>query len=110
AILLSTLGLNAYRRLLAPLLYLYFLVPTGEFLVPILQDFTASAAVHGLTLVGVPVFSDGVLIEVSAGRFVVAEECAGLRFLIASVAFGVFFAVITYQSHWRRIAFIALSI
>jgi exosortase A len=110
AILLSTLGWTAYRRLLAPLLYLYFLIPTGEFLVPFLQDFTASMAVDGLKLVGVPVFSDGFFIEVPAGKFVVAEECAGLRFLIASVAFGVFFAVITYRSYVRRAAFIVLSI
>src|SRR4029077_461187 len=49
-------------------------------------------------------------IDVPAGKFVVAEACAGLRFLIASVAFGVFFAVITYRSRWRRIAFIGLSV
>jgi exosortase A len=110
AILLSTLGWSAYRCLLAPLLYLYFLVPTGEFLVPVLQDFTSSMAVDGLRLAGVPVLSDGIFIEVPAGKFFIAEECAGLRFLIASIAFGVFFAVITYQSRLRRFSFIALSI
>jgi exosortase A len=110
ALLLSVLGWSAYRSLLGPLLYLYFLVPTGEVLVPFLQDFTANMAVHGLRLMGVPVFSDGVFIDVPAGRFVVAEECAGLRFLIASIAFGVFFAVITYRSYLRRAIFIALSI
>lgn len=110
AILLSLMGWAAYRRLMAPLLYLYFLVPTGEFLVPYLQDITAGMTVRGLHLVGVPVISDGVFIEVPAGKFVVAEECAGLRFLIASVAFGVFFAVITYESWTRRALFIALSV
>lgn len=110
AILLALLGWSAYKALLAPLLYLYFLVPSGEVLVPYLQDFTASMAVRGLRLVGIPVFSDGVFIEVPAGKFVVAEECAGLRFLIASIAFGVFFAVITYRSSTRRAIFIALSI
>src|ERR1051326_5951026 len=110
ALLLSMLGWSAYRSLLGPLLYLYFLVPTGEVLVPFLQDFTANVAVHGLRLMGVPVFSDGVFMDVPAGRFVVAEECAGLRFLIASIAFGVFFAVITYRSYLRRAIFIALSI
>ncbi len=109
-ILVSLLGWTAYKRLLAPLLYLYFLVPSGEVLVPYLQDFTARMTVYGLQLVGVPVFSDGVFIEIPAGRFVIAEECAGLRFLIASVAFGVFFAVITYRSYLRRVIFIALSI
>ena len=109
-ILLATLGGSAYRKLLAPLLYLYFLVPTAEFLVPALQDFTARFAVLGLQLFGVPVFSDGIIIEVPAGDFIVAEACAGLRFLIAAVAFGVFYAVEMYESRYRRAAFIALSI
>ena len=110
AIFLSTLGWTAYRRLMAPLLYLYFLVPSGEYLAPSLQDFTARMVVHGLHLVGVPVFSDGVFIEIPAGKFVIAEECAGLRFLIASVAYGVFFSVITYRSWVRRSVFSALSV
>src|SRR5262249_29732051 len=107
---LTILGWRAYRALLAPLLYLYFLVPTGYFLVPTLQDVTSWFAVGGIKLVGIPVFSDGTFIEVPSGSFVVAEACAGLRFLIASVAFGVLFAVLMYRSYWRRAAFIALSI
>ena len=110
AILLSVLGGAVYRRLLAPFLYLYFLVPSGEFLVPSLQGFTAQFAVIGLQLLGIPVFSDGVFIEVPAGRFEVAEACAGLRFLIAAVAFGVFYATEIYESRWRRIVFIGLSV
>jgi len=110
AALLSLLGWPAYKRLLAPLLYLYFLVPSGEFLVPALQDFTAAFVVKGLHLFGVPVYSDGVFIEVRSGRFLIAEECAGIRFLIASVAFGTFYAIVMYQSRWKRAAFVALSI
>jgi exosortase A len=109
-VLFCVLGSNIYRRLLAPFLYLYFLVPSGEFLVPSLQDFTARFSVLGLQLLGIPVFSDGVFIEVPAGQFEVAEACAGLRFLIAAIAFGVFYATEIYQSRSRRVAFIALSI
>jgi exosortase A len=108
--LLSVLGGTVYRRLLAPFLYLYFLVPSGEFLVPSLQDFTAHFSVFGLQLLGIPVFSDGVFIEVPAGKFEVAEACAGLRFLIAAIAFGVFYATEIYDSWLRRIGFMALSV
>jgi exosortase A len=102
--LLGTLGAACYRRLAAPFLYLYFLVPSGAFLIPALQAFTAKFSVVGLHILGIPVFSNGAVIEVPAGTFAVAEACAGLRFLIAAVAFGVFFAVITYRS------FISLSV
>src|SRR5205823_14863287 len=50
------------------------------------------------------------LIAVPAGNFAVAEACAGLRFLIAAVAFGVFYATEIYESRVRRMIFIALSI
>jgi len=110
SIALAVLGWRAYRGMLLPLLYLFFLVPSGYFLVPYLQDFTAVVAIWGLKLAGVPVYSDGVFIDIPAGNFVIAEACAGLRFLIASVAFGVFFAGLMYRSRVRQAAFVALSV
>ena len=107
---LAVLGWTAFRVMLTPFLYLFFLVPFGYFLVPYLQSWTAAFAVTALKLVGVPVYSDGLLIEVSSGTFVVAEACAGLRFLIASVALGAFFSALVYRSWKRRLAFLALSI
>lgn len=109
-IALAVLGRAVYRAMLTPFLYLFFLVPFGYFLVPSLQEWTAAFAVTGLRLVGIPVYWDGLLIEVPSGNFVVAEACAGLRFLIASLAFGVFFAALVYRSRVRWLAFIALSI
>jgi exosortase A len=110
AIALAILGWRAYRAMLVPFLYLFFLVPTGYFLVPWLQQWTAAFAVSCLRLIGIPVYSDGVFIEVPSGNFVVAEACAGLRFLVASVAFGVFFAALVYRSRVRWFVFIVMSI
>lgn len=110
AIALAVVGPRVYRLMLTPFLYLFFLVPFGYFLVPTLQHFTAWFTVEGLRLVDIPVYWDGTLIEIPAGRFVVAEACAGLRFLIASVAFGVFFAALMYKSRLRWIGFVALSV
>ncbi len=96
-ILLAALGGRVYRRLLGPLLYLYLLVPSGEYLVPHLQDMTARFAVDLLQAFNVPVYSDGIMISIPEGDFIVAEACAGLRFLIASLAFGIFFALMVYR-------------
>jgi exosortase A len=109
-VLLVALGPRPARLLLAPLLFLFFLVPTGAFLVPSLQKITAHIAVGGLRALNIPVFSDGFMIEIPEGTFEVAEACAGLRFLIASAVFGCFFAVVMYRSSIRRAAFIILSI
>ena len=109
-VLLVALGPRVFRLLLAPLLFLFFLVPSGAFLVPTLQKITARISVAGLNLLDIPVFSDGFMIEIPEGTFEVAEACAGLRFLIASIVFGCFFAVVMYQSFVRRAVFIALSV
>jgi exosortase A len=110
ALLLAVLGRRIYRMLHFPFLYLFFLVPTGDFLVPYLQDFTAWFVVTGLRLSNVPVYSDGFLIAIPNGNFYVAEACAGLRFLIAMVALGVLFADFTFRSALRKIGFVALCI
>jgi exosortase A len=109
-LLLAVLGWRLFRALLAPVLFLFFLVPFGAFLVPTLQRFTAAFATNGLSLVGIPVFADGLVIEIPEGSFEVAEACAGLRFLIASVVFGCFYATIVYRSKWCRLFFVFLSI
>jgi exosortase A len=107
---MAVLGWRLYRALSGALLYLFFLVPFGLFLTPVLQTFTAHFIDLGLNLIGIPHFITDMTIEISAGTFYVAEACAGLRFLIASIAFGVFFALLNYRSPGRRVAFIVASI
>jgi exosortase A len=109
-VVLVALGPRVFRLLLAPLLFLFFLVPSGAFLVPTLQKITAQISIAGLELLHIPVFSDGFMIEIPEGTFEIAEACAGLRFLIASIVFGCFFAVVMYQSASRRALFITLSL
>jgi exosortase A len=107
---LSVLGWRLCFRLLGPLLYLYFLVPFGAFLTPALQGFTTSFIVHGLNILNIPNYSDGYAIEIPEGSFLVAEACAGLRFLIASIAFGCLYVMLMYRSPIRRAVFILVSI
>jgi exosortase A len=109
-VLLVTLGPRLFWQLLAPFLFLFFLVPSGAFLVPSLQAITADIAVAGLQLLHIPVFSDGLMIEIPEGPFEIAEACAGLRFLIASSVFGCFFAVVMYRSFLKRLLFIIMSL
>src|SRR5439155_5165478 len=109
-VLLVVLGLRLVWLLLAPLLFLFFLVPSGAFLVPSLQTVTTDIVIAGLHGLHIPVFSDGYMIEIPEGPFEIAEACAGLRFLIASTVFGCFFAVVMYRSLWRRALFILMSV
>lgn len=104
------LGDKVVRTLAFPLAYLFFAVPLGEALIPPLRDFTAAFAVKGLQLSNVPIYWEGRYLTIPTGHFLVAEACSGLRYLIASLALGTFYAYITYRSYWRRAMFIVASI
>ena len=107
---LAILGKRLWWAMAGPLLYLYFLVPFGEFLTPQLQDVTTWFIRQGVDILGIPAYIDGYIIEIPQGTFFVAEACAGLRFLIASIAFGCLYALMMYRSPTRRGLFILVSI
>ena len=107
---LGILGWRIYRAMIAPFLYLFFLIPFGGFLTPALQNFTTQFTKIGLDFLGIPNFVTGNTIEISAGVFYIAQACAGLRFLIAAIAFSVLYALLIFKSFWRRALFILLSL
>src|SRR6185437_6596826 len=104
------LGPLLYWRLCGPLLYLYFLVPFGAFLTPKLQDITTVFVDHGLRILHIPAYTTGYTIEIPEGTFMIAEACAGLRFLIAAIAFGCLYSLVMYRTALKRTIFILVSI
>lgn len=110
AVVWALLGTRVAAHIAFPLAYLFFAVPFGEFLVPALQDITATFTVAGLRWSGIPVLWEGRYFQIPSGMFEVAEACSGVRYLIASLALGTLYAYITYRSLWRRAAFIVLSL
>lgn len=107
-LILATLGWHIFRKIAFPCLYLFFLVPTGQYLIPPLQDITAKFVQVGLDLFGITYFQDGLLFELVNGRYEIAEACAGLRFLVATVALGALFAHLMYR-RWSKIIIFMVS-
>lgn len=110
ALVLGTLGWRIGLAMAAPLLYLVFLVPFGAFTVPALQSLTARMVDIGLDWTGIPHYVDDLLIDIPEGTFYVAEACAGLRFIIAALAFGALYAFVMFRSPWRRLAVMVLAL
>jgi len=107
--ILAVWGWPAVRSVFFAVAYLLFAVPFGEFLTGHLQDFTAAFVVQALRLMHIPVYSNGIFISIPNGNFEVAEACAGVRFLIATVAIGTLFSYLSYRSWTRKLIFVALS-
>ena len=108
--LLTVTGIAFCRPIVFPLVYTVFAIPFGKFLVPDLQDFTASFSVALLRLSDIPVFFEGLYISIPTGNFVVAEACSGINYLIASVALSTLYAYLQYQKTYKRVLFIAASV
>src|SRR3546814_15299898 len=69
-----------------------------------------SISVVLLHLSGIAAEMQGVFITTKAGFFEVAEECSGVNFLIAMLAYAVFAAHLCFRSWTRRILFVALAL
>lgn len=106
----TVLGTSATRALLFPLAFLFFAVPLGEEIVPVLQDVTALFTVKGLQLSGIPVLLEERIIYVPSGIYEVVEACSGIRYVIPAFILGCLFSNLVYNSAIRRLAFITASV
>jgi exosortase A len=107
---LTVLGPAAVRALLFPIFYLVFLIPVGDEIVPAMQTLTAKMTMALLDLANVPAKLNGVFITTPTGWFEVAEACAGVKFLVAMIAYGALVANVCFRSWSRRAAFMALCL
>ena len=106
----TLLGLTVARAIAFPLLFMFFAVPIGEFMMPKLMDWTANFTIIALRLSGIPVYREGLQFVIPSGSWSVVEACSGVRYLIASVTVGTLFAHLNYQSTKRRVLFVIVSI
>jgi exosortase A len=106
AMIVALLGIPVVRLIWFPVLYLLFLVPTGEYLIVPMQHFATRFVDVSLTLLNIPHYTEGTTFELTTGRFEIAEACAGLRFLIATVTLGVLFSYMMFRKLYKTILFL----
>jgi exosortase A len=108
--IIALIGPKIVRQIWFPVLFLLFLVPTGEYLIGPMQQFATRFVDTSLNILGIPHYTEGTVIELTNGRFEIAEACAGLRFLIATVTLGVLFAYLMYQRIYKIVLFLLASV
>jgi len=104
-LVMAVFGLQFYRAVLFPMLFLFLVVPFGYELVGPLQTTTAKLVIGVLDLIGAEYEADGVLIKLPSGLYEVAEACAGVKFLFTSVVTGILLAHLVFNN-WRYRLFI----
>ena len=106
----AVLGFEIALAILFPLLFLFFAVPFGEFMLPAMMEWTADFTVFALQVTGVPVFREGQHFAIPSGNWSVIDECSGVRYLMASFTVGTLFAYLNYRSYKRRAIFMLVSL
>lgn len=99
-------GWRWWTHLWAPVLFLVFMVPWPSSLYSQvafpLQLLSSQIAAFLLSLVGVPVLSDGSLIHLPGQTMHVAQACSGLRQLTAFLAMAAALALLLPRPGWYR--------
>ena len=76
----AVFGWAVARELTFPLLFLFFSVPVGEFMVPLMMEWTADFTVKALQVTGIPVYREGLQFVIPTGNWSVVEACSGVRY------------------------------
>ena len=106
AFTLAVVGWRAYKTVWFPLAFLLFAVPIGAAIVPRLMDSTASIAVAGLQMLGVPALREGMRVSLPGGTFEIVEACSGFNYLNAGLALGVLVAHLMFRTLWKQTCYV----
>jgi exosortase A len=104
--ILALCGLRWTAALAFPLAFLAFAIPFEQPLAPPLAEWTAEVTIFLLEAVGVPVVREGTYFTIPSGRWVVADACGGVKYLMSASIIAVLLAPALFTSPWKRTAFV----
>ena len=112
--LLITVGIDAVKQTLFPLLFIIFMIPLPGFLVDEitgpLKQVISSIAEQILYWAGYPIARIGVALVIGKYRLLVADACSGLHSLFSLLAVGLLYQHLSAYKNWKHRLFLLLSI
>ena len=103
-------GTRAFQTARFPLLFLLLLVPIPDVLIEkvifLLQAGSAAAAYWLLRIFGVPVFKQGVILQLPTLDIEVAKQCSGIRSSLALLITTLLLGEFILRSGWRKALFV----
>lgn len=105
-VVLTVFGWSRGIRHQLPVLHLIFMLPLPQFLywhmTIFLQGISAQLGVWFVSLAGIPVYLDGVIIDLGVYKLQVAEACSGLRYLFPILSFSYLFSILYRGPVWHK--------
>jgi len=107
-------GWNLFRKLLVPLFIIFLLIPLPNVLGPMLtsqlQLISSKLGVWVIRSFGGVVFLEGNVIDMGGVKLLVAEACAGLRYLFPLMSIGAIAGYLMRAPVWMRWAIFLVTI
>lgn len=107
-------GTAAFRASLFPLFLLLLMMPlpeaTADKIIGFLQLQSAALSYHLFSLIGVPVYRDGIMLTVPGVTIEVAKECSGINSSVALLLTALLVAWQTLRTPSRRIILVLLAL
>jgi len=99
-------GYRVFRMCLFSLLILFFMVPVPTQIIAALtiplQVIVTKASVGLASIIGIPIYREGNVINLSGGTFEVVQACSGLRSIMALLTLGAAVSYFTLRSNLLR--------
>jgi exosortase len=106
---MALLGARLYWRLFPVLALLFFMVPAGDVLQPILRSITIKSIELFAAIAGLPHYVEGYVVHIGSLRYIVVEECTGLSFVTLAAFLCYSLGSLVYRSFWKVAALAVLG-
>ena len=106
---LSIVGYQAGLILLTPLLYILVAVPVWGIFTPYFQSMAVFVNEIALQLSGISTFIVDTTVDIPAGTFEIEGGCAGIRFLVVTLALGSFYSLTNFKALRPALILLAAS-
>ena len=106
---LATVGWHCYRKLFPILGLLFFAIPSGDVLLPILRTATVKSIEMFAHIAGLPYSVDGFVIFIGTYRYIVVDACSGLSYVTLAAFLSYSFGLLLYRSLLKIVALTLLG-
>ena len=109
AVAMAAMGWRLYWRYFPMFALLFFMIPSGDVLLPLLRQLTVTEIEWFVSALGLPHQSTGFRLLIGQQRYVVVDACAGLSYVTLTTFLGYCFGLLLYRSFFKVVALAILG-